>query len=89
MAMKQLSEDGRKILEALLVMDRGTKHERQSHTERALADAANLDAARTAAACSELTGAGYIASAGGRHWDETTPALTSFRLTSRGRELLS
>ena len=83
----QLSSDGHKILEALSAMDRATKHERQSHTERALADAAHLDAARTAAACSELTGVGYIASAGGRHWDETSPALTSFRLTPEGARL--
>ena len=80
----QLSSDGRKILEALSAMDRSTKHERQSHTERALGHAAHLDAARTAAACAELAGAGYIASAGGRHWDETTSALTSFRLTPEG-----
>ena len=83
----QLSSDGDKILKTLSAMDRATKHERQSHTQRALADAAHLDATRTAAACFELTDAGYIASAGGRHWDETSPALTSFRLTPEGAKL--
>ena len=70
-------------------MDRGTKHERQSHTERALAHAAHLHAPPTGAACSELTVAGYIASAGGRQSDDTNPTLTSFRLTPEGEAALS
>ena len=85
--MKELSADGKKVLEAMLSIDPRFKHERQSHTDRAIADAAGLSAKRTTAACSELADAGYIASAKAMHWDDTNPTLTSFRLTERGRSV--
>jgi hypothetical protein len=83
--MKELSADGKKVLEALLLIDPRFKYERQSHTDRAMAAATGLSASRTSAACSELVGAGYIASAKAMYWDETTPSLTTFRLTQQGR----
>lgn len=85
--MNELSPDGVKVLKTLLAIDPRMKHERQSHTDRAIADAANLNSARTSAACSELAKAGYIASAKAMHWDDSIPSLTSFRLTERGRSL--
>ena len=82
--MKELSADGKKVLETLLSIDPRFKHERQSHTDRAIAAATGLSSSRTSAACLELADAGYIASAQAMHWDETTPTLTTFRLTERG-----
>ena len=83
-SMKEVSADGKKVLETLLGIDPRFKHERQSHTDRAIAAATGLSASRVSAACSELADAGYIASAKAMHWDETTPTLTSFRLTEQG-----
>ncbi len=82
--MKELSADGKKVLETLQAIDPRFKYERQSHTDRAIAVATGLSASRTSAACSELANAGYIASAKAMHWDESTPTLTSFRLTQQG-----
>ena len=82
--MKELSADGKKVLETLLSIDPRFKHERQSHTDRAIASATGLSPSRTSAACSELAAAGYITSAKAMHWDETTPSLTTFRLTQQG-----
>lgn len=87
--INELSPDGVKVLKSLLAIDPRSKHERQSHTDRAIGIAAKLDPARTSAACSELAEAGYIASAKAMHWDDTAPSLTSFRLTPRGHEALS
>lgn len=87
--MTKLSADGLKVLETLLSIDTGMRHERQSHTDRAIASAAKLDAERAASACSELAEAGYITSANAAHWDNAAPSLSSFRLTPRGREALS
>lgn len=83
--MKELSADGKKVLETLLLIDPRFKHERQSHTDRAIAAATGLSASRTSAACSELASAGYIASARAMYWDESTSSLTTFRLTQQGR----
>jgi hypothetical protein len=85
--MRELSADGQKVLETLLSIDPRFKHERQSHTDRAIAESAGLSAKRVSAACIELADAGYIASAKAKHWDETTPSLESFRLTERGRSV--
>ena len=85
--MKELSTDGQKVLLTLLSIDPRFKHERQSHTDRAIADAAGLSAKRTTAACSELADAGYIASVKAMHWDTSIPTLTTFRLTERGRSI--
>ena len=87
--MKELSADGQKVLESLLSMDPRFKHERQSHTDRAIADATGLSVNQTTAACSELADAGYIAPANAKRWDDTTSSLRSFRLTARGRSLSS
>ena len=82
--MKELSADGKKVLETMLSIDPRFKHERQSHTDRAIAAATGLSPSRTSAACAELADAGYIASAKAMHWDDTVPTLTSFRLTQQG-----
>ena len=82
--MNELSADAKKVLEMLLSIDPRFKHERQSHTDRAIAVATGLSPSRTSAACSELADAGYIASAKAMHWDDKAPTLTSFRLTQQG-----
>ena len=87
--INELSPDGVKVLKTMLAIDPRSKHERQSHTDRAIGDAAKLSPARTTAACAELMEAGYIASAKSMHWDDSAPSLTSFRLTARGHDALS
>ena len=84
--MAEMSADARHTLEAFYAIHTRGGGERQSHTERAIENQAELASPRVSAAIQELTKAGYITTSMSP-W-EGEASLTSFRLSDKGRRVV-